>query len=704
MIPTSWKNFIARKVAEIQRSERGPGSLFAWLHRFDLGRFLPHISTALALFFVLFGGYILTNSGHTYTSDEETMLAAGESLVKRGSFALPLDFLMNDRGGIDGQRYSRYGPGQSVAAVPFIFVGRLVASTAPPYASRFIMLLFVLLLPALVTATTGLIVYDWVRTIGYSTGVAVGVALLYGTSLAWPYSRTFFAEPAATLGLTVCAYGMRREERRWWIIAGLGVGCAMSVKVQSLLILPIIAGYVLLVSWRGSLRISIEVLFERTLFALIGLVAPLALFLFYNAQIFGHPLKTGYGGVDPTYLLEGNWREGAYGLLLSTGKGILLYSPTILIGIVGIGMRWRQQWRESLLALGVLVVNVAFYSHLSYWHGDGSWGPRYMVFVLPFVYLAAAGVLETMIERRNIIIAALTSVLVIANVLVQLLPILVNFNTYIWYSNKVSGHYHRLFNPPDSPLVGHPRLWLERAGEWWLRVAPPDGITVLTDGFSYSEGERSRGELLPRWSYADARMLVYPPDTSAPLEGVLVVGDHRPWPLPRANFSLLLDGEPLDTVQRTDVTGQNVVWELRFQIPAERVHRGLALTLHSDTWNPEDTTPDNPRDEDLGVRFEQIAFSQHDMPLEVREALPIPTIEKDRRELWLWYYDSPRHHLFDAWLWFIWVAGLPPATVTLLLVLIGVPALAMVVVGGLSLAGELVPRRERREEVTLVLR
>jgi hypothetical protein len=651
----------------------------------------PRISTALALFLLLAGWYILTSSGHTYTSDEETMLAAGESLVKNGSFALPLDFLMNHRSGVDGQNYSRYGPGQSVAAVPFIVTGKLVASLAPRYAERFIMLLFVLLLPALATAATGLVLYDWVRTIGYSTRVALLVALLYGTSLAWPYSRTFFAEPTTTFGLTLCAYGMRRAEPRWWVIAGLAAGCALAIKVQALLLLPVIAGYAALVSWRGPLWLSAETLLKRGLFGLAGVALPLALLMLYNAQIFGHPLKTGYGGVNPTYLLEGNWREGAYGLLFSTGKGIFLYSPTILAGIIGFGFRLRQQWRETLLALVLLVVNVGFYSRLSYWHGDGSWGPRYMVFMLPFVYLAAAGLLATVIAYRVRLAYYLLTGLFILTFIVQLLPILVNFNTYIWVSNKVSGHYQRLFNPPDTPLLGHPRIWQDRVSEWWLRVAPPAGVVVLSDGFSYSEGDRSRGEILPRWSYAEAHMLLYPYAEDDPLEGRLVVGDHRPWPLPRATFQLLLDGQPLAEVQRTDMTGQNIQWELRVQLTPQQVQRGATLTLQSDTWNPENTTPDNPRDEDLGLRVETLAFQQQGHPLEVREALPIPTVERDRRELWLWYYDSPKHHLFDAWLWFVFVAGLPPAIVGLLLVLVALPASLMV---GLGLRGVVEGLRE----------
>jgi hypothetical protein len=639
-------------------------------------------SAGLALFLLLFGWYVLTTSGHTYTSDEETMLAAGESLVKHGSFALPLDFLMNHRTGVDGEHYSRYGPGLSVMAVPFILVGKLVASIAPHYAGRFILLLFVLLLPALLTAATGCIVYAWVRSLGYDARVGLLVGVLFGTSLAYPYSRTFFAEPATTFFLLLCAYAIRRESWRWWIVAGFAAGCAMAVKLQVLLLLPLVAIYALLVSWRGSWHETGSAILWRTLAGLAGLAVPLGLLLLYNTRIFGHPLETGYGGVDPTYLLEGNWREGVYGLLVSTGKGILLYSPTILVGIVGMFFCLRRQWRESLLALAMLIINVAFYSRLSYWHGDGSWGPRYMVFVLPFVYLPAAGLLHTLLERRMRWGGVVLAVLFGVNLAIQLLPVLVNFNTYIWISNHRSGHYQRLFDPPDSPLIWHPRIWAERASEWWLRVSPPDGVAVLVDGFSYSEGDRSRGDILPRWTYADATVALHPYDAQRSLNGQLVVGDHRPWPLERAQFALLLDGEPLANVQRTDVTGQNIVWDLQFALAPEQVRSGVQITLQSDTWNPEDTTPDNPRDEELGLRVETLEFSQDGRMLELREALPIPTVERDRREMWLWYYDTPKHHLFDTWLWFVFVAGLPARVIVVLLLVLALPALVMLTIGG----------------------
>ncbi len=640
-------------------------------------------SPGVALFLLLFGWYLLTMSGHTYTSDEETMLAAGERFVTRGSFALPHDFLMTSNMGVDGQPYSRYGPGQSVAAVPFILIGKLVALAAPPYASGFILRLFVLLLPALVTAATALILYHWVRTIGYSSRTGLLVGLLYGLSLAWPYSRMFFAEPLATFFLVLCAYSVRREQGVWWAVAGGAAACAIAVKAQSLLILPLIAGYALLVCWRGSVRASVSPLVGRVGFGLAGLALPFGLLLLYHTLIFGGPFKTGYGGLDPMGLLDADWREGLYGLTLSTGEGIIVFSPTILLGLAGIGFRWRQQWREALLALAVLTVTLAFYSRFTAWYGDGSWGPRYLFFALPFAYLPMAGLLATIAARRVRVGAVLVGGLVLLTFLIQLLPILANYNTYI----QISDTHERIVNPAASPLVGHLRLWRERLSEWWLRVAPPPGVVVLRDGFSYSEGDRSKNEVLPRWTYAEATMQIYPYDAddvrSEPIRGSIVVGDHRPWPLERARFGLRLNGEPLAGVEQSDLTGQQITWALQFQLAPEMVQQdGAQLTLQSDTWNPDDMTDENPRDEELGVRVETLAFSQGGKSLAVREALPIPTVKRDRRELWLWYYDTPRHHLFDAWLWYVWVANLPPMTVVLLLLLIAAPAAVMVAIGG----------------------
>jgi 4-amino-4-deoxy-L-arabinose transferase-like glycosyltransferase len=644
-----------------------------------------------ALLLLLLGCYLLTMSGHTYTPDEETMLAAAESLLAGGSFAVERDFLMDVVPGADGQHYSKYGPGQSLAAVPFLLVGQAVAAGMPAHAAGLVVRLFVLLLPALVTAATALLLYAWVRRLGYGVRVALAVGVLYGlTSMAWPYSRTFFAEPLATLLLLVCAYALHHEDRRWWAAAGAAAACALAVKVQAALALPCIAGYAVLLSWSSATvsRLRWRMLVGRAGWGGLGALLPLGLLLLYNTHLFGAPLSTGYGGSNIGWLFDGWWQQGLYGLILSPGKGIFIFSPTLLLGVVGMVVGWRWLWRETLLALALLVVHLAFYSSLSYWHGDGSWGPRYLLFVLPFLYLPAAGTVVALAAlphrtARARIARGATGVLVLLSVLVQLLPVVVNLNTYIQVSDPTA----RYFSPPGSPIRGHARLWGQRIHEWWLRVAPPPGVVVLRDGFSYSEGDRSRGVLLPRWSHAEARIMIYPLEgADAPLHGRLVVGDHRPWtpehPLPRATFGLLLNGEPLEGVQRTDLTGEQIMWELRFQLAPEQVQPAAELTLQSDTWNPTQVTQDNPRNEDLGLFVETVAFTQAGQPLTLYEALPIPAPDTNRRNLWLWYYDTPNHHLLDVWWWYLLVAALPAWAVAVLLAVIGVPALLALLVGG----------------------
>ncbi|MCX7790773.1 MAG: hypothetical protein N2378_09055, partial [Chloroflexaceae bacterium] len=95
-----------------------------------------------AIFLLLCGFYLLTMSGHTYSPDEETMLAVTRGLIERRDVAVVVEDgapVAALRPGRDGGRYSPYGVLPSLLAVPLHLLGNLVAPAGPPadYATRF---------------------------------------------------------------------------------------------------------------------------------------------------------------------------------------------------------------------------------------------------------------------------------------------------------------------------------------------------------------------------------------------------------------------------------------------------------------------------------------------------------------------------------------------------------------------------------------
>jgi hypothetical protein len=84
----------------------------------------------MAVFLILSGFYLLTMSGHTYSSDEETMLAVTRGLIERGDVAVvvedgaPVSALCPGR---DGRVYSPYGVLPSLLAIPLHLPGTLIA-------------------------------------------------------------------------------------------------------------------------------------------------------------------------------------------------------------------------------------------------------------------------------------------------------------------------------------------------------------------------------------------------------------------------------------------------------------------------------------------------------------------------------------------------------------------------------------------------
>ena len=216
----------------------------------------------LALMLLVFGVYLLTMSGHTYSTDEETMLAASRSLVERGTWAInPSDAWVHVEGA-DGRHYSVFGPGQSLAAVPWVAGGLLAGNLFPKDQSGFPLRLILASYNALIVAG----ICGLLAATGMALGYARRASLMLGGTLAfatflWPHSRTFFAEPLVALCLLASFYLIIKATQRagntrlspntLMLISGVLFSAALFVKVQYVVALPAFLLYLIISSYRS---------------------------------------------------------------------------------------------------------------------------------------------------------------------------------------------------------------------------------------------------------------------------------------------------------------------------------------------------------------------------------------------------------------------------------------------------------------------
>jgi hypothetical protein len=483
--------------------------------------------------------------------------------------------------------------------------------------------------------------------------------LLYGLgTFAWPHSKTFFSEPLTALLLFAAFVAAHRAAAGWpavgtggMLASGLLASLACFARLQAGIALPALGIYVLLAT-----RLSPRSALARPASAVpalawgLGAALGLALRGGYNWALFGSPLDTGYGALPGlagafTYPLP----DGLYGLLLSPGRGMFWYAPPLALAVAGFAPLWRRDWRAALLCALMAAVHLAFYARLDTWHGAGAWGPRFLNTVLPFLALPLAAFLATLRGqrapwRRSALVAA-----IILAAPVQLGGLAINLNSYI---NKERDEERRTFDPAATPIVGHLDLVVRQLRlAYEVRFAPAS--VALQDGFAYSEGDRERGEQLPRWTLPRARIALRPPQ-GADLRIDLSLEGCRPPPAPPAKVVFELDG--------TRVAGG-------VPCPA-RVYRLLpppqrtTLTIASDGWEPAAAGIERPGP--LGVLLRDLRATSGERRLPVYGALqPITSMPAGNNALRRWAGDHRFGH-WDFWWWYLARSGLPLAPSALL--------------------------------------
>ncbi|MEM7537458.1 MAG: hypothetical protein AAF639_35135 [Chloroflexota bacterium] len=450
------------------------------------------------LFLTLFAAYLVTYTGVIQSSDGLAMFAVTESIVRRGEIdtnQLLWMGLQQGSFGPDGELYSRKGFGMTLLALPLVWL----AQSLPNWLAAFNMdarwlgdfglVQVALLLNPILTAWTGVLIFLTGRRWGWSEPVSVGTALIFGlATMAWPYTQTFFSDPVCMWGLMAAFYNLacyqQEQGKRFLFWAGMAWGLAYVARVINLITLPIygIALLTLLIQNTEDAHKNLLQKLRQNWRELTSFVVPVVAAglssLWWNWVRYGHVFDSGYVESESFSAI---WVDGLYGLLFGPARGIFWYSPILILGIFGIGWFWRHQRWSLITMLAIALVYIGVYGKWYMWHGGFSWGPRFMLPLMPFLALLMGPTLLSLSSRwtGKIVFIAL----IMLSIVIQWLGLSVPFGLV---QNWLQHNVQPLFAPETftqirySPLVlqwqfllspsgSNPAMLGEHSQLWWLQ-------------------------------------------------------------------------------------------------------------------------------------------------------------------------------------------------------------------------------------------
>jgi hypothetical protein len=108
--------------------------------------------------------------------------------------------------------------------------------------------------------------------------------------------------------------------------------------------------------------------------------------LVYQSVYFGSPWTHGFTGGLARF--SEPWGHGHLGLLVSPAKGLLVFTPLVIVAVAGLVRAFRQGDRWLAATLGAAAAaHWVLIGRWSEWHGGESWGPRLMTDALPLLFL-----------------------------------------------------------------------------------------------------------------------------------------------------------------------------------------------------------------------------------------------------------------------------------------------------------------------------
>lgn len=361
--------------------------------------------------------YKLSARGASFESSQErSRYALILALAHERRFAIDTYASLGtpDVGRVNNHYYSFFPPGVSIAALPFYFIGSRLGIAQMAVFS--VSTIFALL--------TMLLVAKFCHKLKMHWSVALFSALSFGFATnAWGYSVTLFAHLVSAYLLLAGLYLTFFAAKEGWlqaVLVWLVYGVAIWVDYPNIFIyLPILLLFMFtsMINLNQEKRkVTLTINFKPLLASLVFLFV-IGAYGFYNYLNFGHPLilsntlprvkdlkspqtvqtvqgtarvpsaQTAGAALNPRLMTQ-----GLISFIISHDRGVLVYSPLVLLFFLGVGALKGQLQKVELGLLALPATCLVLYSMFGDPYGGWAFGSRYLIAILPeLVILAGLG-------------------------------------------------------------------------------------------------------------------------------------------------------------------------------------------------------------------------------------------------------------------------------------------------------------------------
>lgn len=318
--------------------------------------------------------YLTTAGGSLGTGDAVAVFEEASAMIDRGAVDVPASQSIDAWRGTDGRYYTPFGLGQPLFDVPFVLAGRALRAFVPgELAHGDEIPKAIVALASTIPAAIAIVfatLLAW-RLSGNLTASAItGITIAFG-SLLWPYGKSGFSAALTAGALVGGVYGIAAggldRRARVTIAGGFGLGLALLTRHEMAIAAVVCLAWL---AWqaRGDRRLLVS--------GAAGICVAAGLAMTANVVRFGNPLVSGH---RPAFS-----GAGFIGFLASPSGAFWLYSPIALCMLAALPALRRREPLPWLLTAVVASMGI-FYGALDDWLGTRSYGPRYLVPLLPLM-------------------------------------------------------------------------------------------------------------------------------------------------------------------------------------------------------------------------------------------------------------------------------------------------------------------------------